>query len=51
MIITWNITLINVKGLIAYVQYIEEQGARVDGIGTQMHINTTSDKDKIVEMF
>ncbi len=39
------------KGLIAYVGYIEEQGARVDGIGTQMHINTNSDKDKIVEMF
>ncbi|WP_303919229.1 endo-1,4-beta-xylanase [Draconibacterium sediminis] len=39
------------KGIIAYVQYIEEQGARVDGIGTQMHINTGSDKDKIVEMF
>ena len=39
------------KGLIAYVEYIEEQGARVDGIGTQMHINTNSDKDKIVEMF
>jgi GH35 family endo-1,4-beta-xylanase len=39
------------KGLIKYVEYIEEQGARVDGIGTQMHINTNSDKDKIVEMF
>ncbi|WP_321996826.1 endo-1,4-beta-xylanase [Draconibacterium orientale] len=39
------------KGLIKYVEYIEEQGARVDGIGTQMHINTNTDKDKIVEMF
>ncbi|WP_319590116.1 endo-1,4-beta-xylanase [uncultured Draconibacterium sp.] len=39
------------KGLIAYVEYIESKGARVDGIGTQMHINTNSDKDKIVEMF
>ncbi|WP_321372617.1 endo-1,4-beta-xylanase [uncultured Draconibacterium sp.] len=39
------------KGLIAYVEYIESKGARVDGIGTQMHINTGSDKDKIVEMF
>lgn len=39
------------KGLIAYVEYIESAGARVDGIGTQMHINTESDKDKIVEMF
>ncbi len=39
------------KGLIKYVQYIESQGAQVDGIGTQMHITTDSDKDKIVEMF
>lgn len=39
------------KGLIEYVEYIESQGARVDGIGTQMHINVDSDKDKIVEMF
>lgn len=39
------------KGLIAYVEYIESKGARVDGIGTQMHITTESDKDKIVEMF
>lgn len=39
------------KGLIAYVEYIEEQGAQVDGIGTQMHISIESDKDKIVQMF
>lgn len=39
------------KGLIAYVEYIESQGARVDGIGTQMHINVDSDKDKIAQMF
>lgn len=39
------------KGLIEYVEYIESQGVTVDGIGTQMHISTTSDKDKIVEMF
>lgn len=39
------------KGIIQYVEYIESKGARVDGIGTQMHINTNSDKDKIVEMF
>lgn len=38
------------KGLIEYVEYIESQGGRVDGIGTQMHISTDSDKDKIVEM-
>ncbi len=39
------------RGLIAYVEYIESQGARVDGIGTQMHISTNSNKEKIVEMF
>jgi GH35 family endo-1,4-beta-xylanase len=39
------------RGLIAYVQYIESQGAKVDGIGTQMHISTTTDKAKIAEMF
>lgn len=39
------------KGLIEYVAYIEGKGARVDGIGTQMHISTTSDKNKIIEMF
>ena len=39
------------KGLIEYVKYIEDQGQTVDGVGTQMHISTTSDKEKIVEMF
>lgn len=39
------------KGLIDYVNYIESKGAKVDGIGTQMHISTNNDKDKIVEMF
>jgi endo-1,4-beta-xylanase len=38
------------KGLIEYVEYIESQGARVDGIGTQMHISTDADKEKIVDM-
>ncbi|SHL01853.1 endo-1,4-beta-xylanase [Flavobacterium chilense] len=38
-------------GLINYVAYIESQGAKVDGIGTQMHIGLTTDKDKIVQMF
>jgi endo-1,4-beta-xylanase len=38
------------KGLIEYVEYLESKGARVDGIGTQMHISTDSDKEKIVEM-
>lgn len=39
------------EGLIKYVEYIESQGAKVDGIGTQMHISLTTDKDKIVQMF
>lgn len=38
-------------GLIQYTQYIESQGATVDGIGTQMHVSYDSDKDKIVQMF
>jgi GH35 family endo-1,4-beta-xylanase len=37
--------------LIDYVAYIEGKGAVVDGIGTQMHISTTSDKQKIADMF
>ena len=39
------------RGIIDYVEYIESQGATVDGIGTQMHISIDSDKDKIAEMF
>jgi GH35 family endo-1,4-beta-xylanase len=39
------------KGLIAYVNYIESKGAKVDGIGTQMHIDIKADKNKITEMF
>jgi endo-1,4-beta-xylanase len=38
------------RGLIAYVEYIESKGARVDGIGTQMHIHTGSDRGKITQM-
>jgi endo-1,4-beta-xylanase len=39
------------KGLIAYVKYLEDKGAKIDGIGTQMHIIASSDKAKIDEMF
>ena len=39
------------KGLIQYVNYIEDQGAQVDGIGTQMHININTNKENIDEMF
>ncbi len=45
----WNID--KCKGLIQYVEYIEEQGAQVDGIGSQMHISVGADKEKIEEMF
>jgi GH35 family endo-1,4-beta-xylanase len=39
-------------GLIEYVQYIESQGAQVDGIGTQMHLNINwSDTTAIKTMF
>ena len=39
------------KGLIQYVNYVESKGARVDGIGTQMHIDIHADSSKIVQMF
>nr|WP_294897645.1 endo-1,4-beta-xylanase [uncultured Pedobacter sp.] len=39
------------KGLIEYANYIESKGAKVDGIGTQMHISTLANKAKIVDMF
>ena len=38
-------------GLIEYVKYIESKGAKVDGIGTQMHIAIDSNKDNIAQMF
>lgn len=38
------------KGLIKYVGYIESKGAKVDGIGTQMHIDIHSNKENIDEM-
>ena len=43
--------MVKLDGLISYVQYIESQGATIDGIGTQMHISTSTDKDLISEMF
>ncbi|PKD15877.1 1,4-beta-xylanase [Salegentibacter salinarum] len=39
------------RGLIEYVEYIDSQGATVDGIGTQMHISVDSDRNNIAEMF
>lgn len=44
-------SLAKLDGLIQYVQYIESQGAQVDGIGTQMHISIDSDKNNIEAMF
>lgn len=44
-------SLQKLDGLIDYVQYIESQGAQVDGIGTQMHISITSDTTKMIQMF
>lgn len=37
--------------LITYVQYLESKGAPIDGIGTQMHIDITTNKDNIKQMF
>jgi endo-1,4-beta-xylanase len=39
------------RGLIEYVKYMESQGAKVDGIGTQMHISLDANKSNIDEMF
>lgn len=39
------------KGLIEYVNYVESKGVKVDGIGTQMHMNITTNKDHIVSMY
>jgi hypothetical protein len=44
-------SLAKCDGLIQYVQYIESKGAKVDGIGTQMHISINSNKNNIVTMF
>lgn len=39
------------NGLIQYVQYLETNGAHVDGIATKLNLNISSDKDKIFTMF
>ncbi len=39
------------RGLIEYVNYLESNGAKVDGIGTQMHMDIYSSKDNIAQMF
>ncbi|MDP5043541.1 MAG: endo-1,4-beta-xylanase, partial [Leeuwenhoekiella sp.] len=44
-------SLAKLDGLIEYTNYIESQGAEVDGIGTQMHISLNTSRDNIVQMF
>lgn len=39
------------RGLIEYVNYIEANGAKVDGIGTQMHIDLNTKRENVDEMF
>ncbi|WP_029033794.1 endo-1,4-beta-xylanase [Salinimicrobium terrae] len=44
-------SMAKLDGLIEYVNYIESQGATVDGIGTQMHVTLNTSRENIVEMF
>lgn len=44
-------SLVKCDSLIQYVKYIESKGARVDGIGTEMHVSITTDTNNIVKMF
>ena len=37
--------------LIEFVKYIDEHGAKVDGIGTQMHVQKTITKEQVDKMF
>ena len=46
-----TVSLAKLNGLINYIQHIESQGAQVDGIGTQLHISITSNKEGIAKMF
>jgi GH35 family endo-1,4-beta-xylanase len=40
------------NGLLQYVEYVESQGAAIDGIGTQLHLNINwSDTTAIASMF
>lgn len=44
-------SLAKCQALIDYVAYIDANGAHVDGIGTQMHININTKKEDITQMF
>lgn len=46
-----NGSLSKCNGLIEFTQYIESKGATVDGIGTQLHLSLSSNKDNIAQMF
>jgi GH35 family endo-1,4-beta-xylanase len=46
-----NGSLAKLDGLIDYVKYIEEKGAKVDGIGTQLHLSLSSSRENIARMF
>ncbi|WP_460687263.1 endo-1,4-beta-xylanase [Niabella aquatica] len=39
------------RGIIEYVKYVEGKGVKVDGIGTQMHIDINASKENISEHF
>jgi len=39
------------RGLIEYVEYIEDKGATVDGIEAQMHLSLQTNEDNISSMF
>ncbi|RYC67132.1 MULTISPECIES: endo-1,4-beta-xylanase [Spirosoma] len=39
------------RGLIDYVSYIEANGAKVDGIGTQLHMSLDTKRENIDQMF
>lgn len=43
--------LTKLNGLIDFVSKIESKGANVDGIGTQLHVSITSNKEGIARMF
>lgn len=44
-------SLAKLRGLVEYIKEIENKGAKVDGIGTQLHISITSNKEAIGLMF
>ncbi|WP_297098594.1 endo-1,4-beta-xylanase [uncultured Draconibacterium sp.] len=42
--------LVKCRGLLAYMDYVEAQGATIDGISTKLHLTLSSDKDNIASM-